>query len=248
MKEGWIAACMLLLASMACGQAAAEEPVGADEALLMDGRSGMDFPAGVGLSLAPPATLEFWVAATWEQPPDFDPCVLSLEGDDGVLWAVHVQADRQTLGLYTPQGFASVPVRLDDGRLHSVTLAAYSEQLTEFIVDGESVGFIPVGPSGQPGEVFHIGSLDGEQAPFKGVLARLRLWEGTPDEAETPPSLTAQSTVNGGSFALEVYGEPDADAELAAAAEAMGAVDDDLPLINLDADPVTADNNEETVQ
>lgn len=232
--ETLIAAFAVFLTGLAFGQSATGEPAGADEALWMDGRSGVDFPAASGLALTPPATLEFWVAATWEQVPDFDPCVLSLEGENGVVWAVHVQADRKAIGLFTPQGYATVPIRLDDGRLHSVALVATSAQFTEFVVDGEPAGALPLGPSGEVAALFHIGSLDGEQAPFKGVLARLRVWDGAADGTEDSVSLIAQSTVADGNFALEVYGEPDTDAELAAAAVAMSAIDDDQPLSSLD--------------
>ncbi len=109
------------------------EALATDEVLLLDVASGLDFQGGVSLTMSPPATLEFWVAATWIEEPAYDPCLFSLEGEDGVAYSVHVQADRRAIGLYAGGGYAALPFDFSDGRMHSVTLVSYSRHYPSFL-------------------------------------------------------------------------------------------------------------------
>jgi len=206
------------------------EALGEDEVLLLDVASGLDFRGGVSLSMAPPATLEFLVAATWSKEPAYDPCLLSLEGQDGVAYSVHVRADRKAIGLFASGGYATLPFDFSDGRMHSVTLVSYSSTLSEFFVDGNSVGVIPLGPPGIPAEMFHLGSLDGTQAPFTGALARLRFWQGVPVSGLAASDLLAQTTVEGQNMSLLMYAEPDEAKLMDRAAILMGTIEDDVRL------------------
>lgn len=183
----------------------------ADEIAVFDGDSRLDYPGSPALDLASPATIEFWVAAAWIEEPAYDPCVLAALGEAGLIVSVHITADRKAIGVYHGSEFAAVEFDFTDGLMHRVVLSAVAPDVTEVEIDGDTIGLLPLGLGrGEPVTSFHLGSLDGEQAPFVGALARLRVWDAVLDQDTPIDHLRAQSLFSGEGLSLAVYLPADA--------------------------------------
>ncbi len=86
---------------------------------------------------------------------------------------------------------------------------------------------IPLGTAGIPAEMFHLGSVNGSQAPFTGLLARLRFWQGVPVSGLEQSDLLAQTNIEGQNFSLLMYAEPDEVELMDRAAILMGTIEED---------------------
>ncbi|MGQ0698931.1 MAG: LamG-like jellyroll fold domain-containing protein [Panacagrimonas sp.] len=175
------------------------------EIAVFDGQSRLDYPGNPALNLRSPATVEFWVSAGWTQAPDYDPCVLASLGEAALNFAVHIAADRQAIGLFAKGAFAALPFDFRDGLMHHVAVISIADGLSEVQIDGASIGHLPLGFGDGPSLSFHLGSLDGEQAPFVGALARVRLWHAALDANTRPEDLAAQSMISPAELSLAVY-------------------------------------------
>ena len=195
-----------LLLTAGCVAPLMAQDLDADEIAVFDGESRLDYPGSPALDLSSPATVEFWVAPAWKEEPAYDPCVLSSVGEAGLIFAVHITADRKRIGVFDGASFVSLPFDFTDGLMHRVVLMAVAPQVTEVEIDGDTIGLLPLGlGDGSPSAAFHIGSLDGEQAPFVGALARLRVWDAVLDKNTSADSLRAQSLFSQDSLALALY-------------------------------------------
>jgi hypothetical protein len=184
--------------------AAAQTPDSA-ELVSFDGSTRLDFAGSAELAPSPPATLEFWVSPEWSAPLDYDPCVLSALGAAGVNYAVHIGGDRRSIKLFAGDRTASAPFDFSDRLMHHVALIAYDRELTEVQVDGRPIGRLGLGFPDAPTVSFHLGSLDGEQVPFIGRLARLRLWDSIVDASSSGEDLAAQLQPSAQGYALAIY-------------------------------------------
>lgn len=200
------AAALAVLASTATAQT-----LEADEVVVFDGQSRLDYPGSPALVPGFPATLEFWIAPAWQDPLAYDPCVVSSMGLEQVNYAVHIGADRQSIGLFVGDRHARLPFDFSDGRMHHVALLSYGPELTEVRINGASVGTLGLGLGNGPSLSFHLGSLDAEQAPLVGALARVRLWDSLLDEQTPPENLRAQSLFVGDQLSLAVYPREEVD-------------------------------------
>ena len=197
-----IPSAMLLAASTFPGYAQELAP---DEVAVFDGSSRLDYPGSPALELSAPASVEFWVSPGWRDVPAYDPCIVSSIGEAGVNFAVHITADRKSIGLYAGERFATLPFDFTDALMHHVALISFGPELTEVQIDGETAGLLKLGFAESPSVSFHIGSLDGEQAPFVSAVARVRLWNTVLGPDANPDDLAAQSTFSREGLALAVY-------------------------------------------
>jgi hypothetical protein len=176
-----------------------------DEVAIFDGESRLNYQGDQAFELSAPATVEFWVSAGWLETLDYDPCVLSSVGEAGINFAAHITGDRSAIGLYAGQRFASLPFDFTDEAIHHVAFFSLSSNLTEVQIDGVRRGLLAVGFQRSPSVSFHLGSLDGEQSPFVGALARVRLWTELAGPDTDPSALAAQSLFSSSSLSLAVY-------------------------------------------
>ncbi len=162
-------------------------PLGADAApasIRLDGQNGVTVPGDAALDLAFAGTIEFWIAPAWASSIDHDPTVLANVGETGVRYSIHVTADRKAIGLYAGENWQTVPFDFTDGRLHHVAMTTL-DGVTDVIVDGTSRGLLGLEYDGSvAGQTFVVGSFDGKVAPFKGMLAGLRIWNTPLVDAE----------------------------------------------------------------
>lgn len=184
-----------------------------EQVAFFSGKEGLDFDASPAFCLASPATVELWVKPTWVRSPGYDPCVLASIGERGVDFAIHISADKQSIGLYAGDRFLSAPFDFTGDVMHHLVIVSYGPGLSEVQVDGETVGLLDIGffPSVNLG--LHVGSLDGDQAPFIGAIARIRLWNapaGAEDEPD-PESLAAQSRFTDDGMEITTYPPPEDD-------------------------------------
>ncbi|MGQ0698929.1 MAG: hypothetical protein ACT4PZ_11890 [Panacagrimonas sp.] len=200
----WSAA--LVLAAGWCATPLMAQDLDADEIAVFDGESRLDYPGSPALDLSSPATVEFWVAPAWNEAPAYDPCVLASVGEAGLIFSVHITADRKRIGVFDGRSFVTLPFDFTDGLMHRVVLMAVAPEVTEVEIDGDTIGLLALGlGDGSPSAAFHIGSLDGEQAPFVGALARLRVWDAVLDDSTSADQLRAQTLFSQESLALAVY-------------------------------------------
>ncbi|MEN8158670.1 MAG: LamG domain-containing protein [Myxococcota bacterium] len=178
-------ACLVFL--LLCGPALSQPEATPFTPLLLDGQTSLTVEASPGLELGDASTIEFLIATAWEAEDGVDgyPAVLGrrepYEGDEpegfaaATQYSVHVTPDRQAIGLFDGERFASVPFDFSDSELHHVALVT-KEGRTTIYVDREARGTIELG-LGEPSELpLHLGSSDGGSELFMGALPSVRLW------------------------------------------------------------------------
>jgi len=151
----------------------------------LDGESSLDIAATRDLDLGDTGTIEFLVAAEWEEDPDYFPCVLAsrdvYDGDDpeglaaATRYSVHITGDRAQIGLWNGRDWAAVPFDFSDAEFHRVAIVTRGARST-IVVDGEIRGELEIGYGAASGLPFHVGSADGASDFFGGAISSLRLW------------------------------------------------------------------------
>jgi len=159
------------------------------EPLLLDGGTSLDVDSDPDLELGSSGTLEFWMAAVWDEDDDVThfPCVVGrrkpYEGDEAAGFAeatqysIHLTPDRQSIGLFNGDKWASVAFDFSDGKLHHVAFLT-RDASTQVVIDGVERGSIDVGYGSARDLPLHIGSSDGGSEFFIGALPSLRIWRG----------------------------------------------------------------------
>ena len=178
MNRKYLSLLLVLLVSAAPWFASAED-IAADELAVFDGETRLDYAGHPAFQFSTPATVEFWIAPSWLETAEFDPCVVSSLSENSVNFAICIGADRNSIGLYAGEKYASLPFDLSDDNLHHVAVISMTPEFTEVVVDGESQGLLELGFLNQGSSSFHLGSLDGEQSPFMGLIGRLPVRPGT---------------------------------------------------------------------
>lgn len=152
--------------------------------LELDGSNAIALPPDESLDLEVTGTIEFWVAAKWDEALDYDPAILADMGAEGPRYSVHITADKQALGLFSGDEWETAPFDFSDGKLHFVSLTTY-DGITEVSVDGELRGILSIGYAEEIiGAGFFIGTVNGVASPFVGSLAGLRIWDTAVDEED----------------------------------------------------------------
>lgn len=156
----------------------------------LDGNLSASFPDDVSLNFKRFGTVEFWVAAKWDNL-DYDPAIVSYLGNLGPRFAILMPADKKGIGMMVDQKWEVAPFDFSDGKMHHVAFIMIDSRTSVF-VDDELVSIMPVGIADLPAHSLSIGSFNGRDAGFVGVLAGLRIW----DSAVDPDDIAAYKLVD----------------------------------------------------
>jgi hypothetical protein len=172
LRQGTLAllACSLWLGPTAAAQA--YEP----DVMVFDGELSLDFPPSPRLALATGGTLEFWVAPDWTADPGYDPVIISSAGPEGPSYLVAMLRERDGIAFAAGDEEAVFLFDFSDGQLHHVAISQYADGI-EVYIDGRQVGSEPIMALDLPVTGVWLGSIDGENNTFRGVVAGLRLWQ-----------------------------------------------------------------------
>ena len=156
----------------------------------LDGQVSASFPDDVSLNFKRFGTIEFWVAAKWDSL-DYDPAIVSYLGNLGPRFAILMPADKKGIAMMADQKWEVAPFDFSDGKLHHVAFIVIDSRTSVF-VDDELVAILPIGIADLPAHSLSIGSFNGRDAGFVGVLAGLRIW----DSAVDPDDIAAYKLVD----------------------------------------------------
>lgn len=189
-----------------------------------NGETAVTFPDDVALNFKRFATIEFWVAATWDQL-EYDPAIISYLGNQGPRFAVLIPADKKGIGFMADQKWQVAPFDFSDGKLHHVAFVVIDSRTAVF-VDDELAALLDIGIADLPAHSLNIGSFNGRDAGFVGALAGLRIWDtaldpddialykmtqlSTPEGAEHPAidTLVGVSDFANGKIGFALLDEP----------------------------------------
>lgn len=146
------------------------------DVLELDGTETLQFPADERMVLTGGSTIEFWVQPDWTTDPGYDPVVLSNAGPEGPLYLVALLRDRDGLGIMIGEQSAIAAFDFTDGKMHHVAIIDDGTSIA-MLVDGSPVGIAEMTSKRLPSAGFWIGSSDGQNDPFVGAIAGLRLWD-----------------------------------------------------------------------
>lgn len=163
-----------LAAIMAAQPAAAQQYQ--PDIIELNGSFPVFFDPDPALSIADGGTLEFWLQPDWTDVPQYEPVILSNAGPDGVSYLIAMLPDRQGIVLYSGDEEFIFMFDFTDGKMHHVTLNVFEDGVN-MLIDGENVGEYDAKPVDLPSDGLFVGSIDGEQYPFIGAMAGLRLWD-----------------------------------------------------------------------
>ncbi|MEZ5459967.1 MAG: LamG domain-containing protein [Steroidobacteraceae bacterium] len=151
-----------------------------------DGSGGMAFATEPILTLPAGGTLEFWVAADWQDSPGYDPILFANAGSASVAWQVAISADRQSLLVRSGTQEGRFAADFRDGRTHHVGIIAFSDE-TYVLIDGNLAAAVAMTLQEVPTDALWVGAGYGNTRPFTGAIAGLRVW----DVALEPEELVA---------------------------------------------------------
>ncbi|MEO0410471.1 MAG: LamG-like jellyroll fold domain-containing protein [Pseudomonadota bacterium] len=162
------------LAALVAAQPAAAQQYQPD-IIELNGNFPVFFDPDPALTIADGGTLEFWVQPDWTSTPDFEPVILSNTGPQGVSYLIAMLPDRQGIVLYSGDDDYVFMFDFSDGKMHHVALNVFEDGLN-MLVDGENVGEYDASLADLPSGGLFVGSIDGEEDPFFGAMASLRIW------------------------------------------------------------------------
>ena len=140
-----------------------------------DGSSTLAFEPAASLFLGQAGTIEFWVTPDWRDTPDYDPVILSNAGPEGASYLIALLRDRDGLVLVSGEEEFLVAYDFTDAQMHHVALV-HEDGKTIAYVDGQSQGGTEFRIQDLPSLGLWVGSADGENYPFEGAIAELRIW------------------------------------------------------------------------
>lgn len=146
------------------------------DVMVFDGEMSLDFPPSPRLVLAEGGTLEFWVAPDWSTDPGYDPVIITSAGPEGPAYLVAMLRERDGIAFAAGEEEAVFLFDFTDGQLHHVAISQYVDGI-EVYIDGRQVGSEPIMALDLPVTGVWLGSIDGDNNAFRGVLAGLRLWQ-----------------------------------------------------------------------
>jgi hypothetical protein len=146
------------------------------DSIQFNGRNGLAFPPRPAFSIADGGTIEFWVSPDWKNSPDYDPVIVSSAGQQGISFLIALLRDRDGLAFAAGDEEYVVAFDFTDNKLHHVAVSQLSDGVVIFI-DGKPVGSSPLKAAKLPAAGFWVGSIDGKNSPFRGVVAGLRIWK-----------------------------------------------------------------------
>lgn len=141
-----------------------------------DGTNNLSFPPDSALTLNGGGTIEFWVAPDWQKTPDYEPVILSNTGELGPSYLVTMLQDKLGVAVYAGDNRLEAPFDFTDGQMHFVAIVDLGDELNVLIdnllVATGRMTFVDLPSSG-----FWIGTSDGENFPFVGAVAGMRIWD-----------------------------------------------------------------------
>jgi len=156
------------------------------DVLRLDGTDSLAFDADPILDPADQATIEFWVQASWEGDPGFDPVVVASSGEEGPAYLVAILKEKDGLILASGEMSDIAPFDFSDGAMHHVALVDYGDY-TQARIDQQVVAELEVDLMALPSQGLFIGSAGGGDDGFEGAIGGFRLW----DVAVEPVNLEA---------------------------------------------------------
>jgi concanavalin A-like lectin/glucanase superfamily protein len=126
-------------------------------------------------------TVEFWVAAGWENDPGYDPVLIYHAGSTRLLFALSMLGDRGGLSLQTDSQIDELFVSFADDQLHHIALVNLGDSVG-LMVDGQVIGAFQVSLVKGDSTEFRFGSAPGPSAEFVGALGGFRIWDITVDQ------------------------------------------------------------------
>ena len=172
LKKGTLA---LLVCSLWLGAGTVVQAYEPD-VMVFDGEVSLDFPPSPRLALAEGGTLEFWVAPDWSTDPGYDPVIITSAGPEGPAYLLAMLRDRDGIAFAAGDEEAVFLFDFTDGQLHHVAISQYADGI-EVYIDGRQVGSEPIMALDLPVTGVWLGSIDGTNNTFRGVLAGLRMWQ-----------------------------------------------------------------------
>lgn len=146
--------------------------------LSLNGEQSYVFTSDNRLSIWDGGTVEFWVAADWKETPDYNPVVLSNSGPSGILYEIAIRADKKGMTIQSTDQIGGVDFDFSDPQMHHIGIVNLGDQIIAMI-DGKIVGATTVQLKDIPSSELRIGSAQGDNAPFHGAIAGLRIWDKT---------------------------------------------------------------------
>lgn len=166
-----IAVWLLALAYSTTAMGEAYDP----DVIELDGTFALDYPADPQLGLAHGGTIEFWVAPDWQADPGYDPVIIANAGPEGPSYLIAMLRDRDGLAFAAGDEEAVFLFDFTDEQLHHVAVSQLDDGIV-VMIDGRVAGDSDLQALDLPSAGFWVGSIDGENNRFHGVLAGLRIW------------------------------------------------------------------------
>lgn len=143
---------------------------------VFDGTNSVSLPGHFALDVVASGTIEFFVAAKWRGKAPHDPVIFSALTPKGPRYAVAITGDKQAIGLAREEDWDMTEFDFSDGKMHHVAFVVMNG-VTDVYIDYEHEDTLLTGFGSEDVTSFHLGSLNGAVAPFKGALANLRIWD-----------------------------------------------------------------------
>lgn len=172
----------LPLATLIFCQAAAlaQEPTYQPDVQMFDGQESLSFPTNGALSLTDGGTIEFWVAPSWDEALQYNPVVLSNHGEDGILFEIAIDADKQAFSLVSADQMDSFAHDFGDGSVHHVAIINLDDRVVA-IVNGQIAGSSSLSFANLEPRTLDIGSAKDGALPFSGAIGAIRFWDAAID-------------------------------------------------------------------
>ena len=137
---------------------------GPDQGLLLDGAGyaslgsvpDFDFGSGTG-------SVEAWVRADWSTSPGYNPCLFADRNGGTVNWSIHMNSDKQAIGMWNGTAYQTVPMPSAGTNWHHVAVVFDSGTMAMYW-DGISLGTLAQPLGGTPSSV----QLGSSRRPNRG--------------------------------------------------------------------------------
>lgn len=146
------------------------------DVLELDGTDTLAFDPAPAFEPASQSTIEFWVQPKWEETPEFDPVVLASSGTDGAAYLIAIQREKDGLSVISGDQVDVTPFDFNDGELHHVALIDLGGPVG-VVIDGELIDELDMTFQAMETEGFYIGSANGGEDGFEGIIGGLRIWD-----------------------------------------------------------------------
>ncbi|WP_415402873.1 LamG-like jellyroll fold domain-containing protein [Tateyamaria sp. SN3-11] len=164
----------------------------------------LEMPDGLGYffdwdpayDMAGGGTIEFWTMPFFEEAPGYEPFIVSSAGELGASYAVAMTEARDGLVLLAGDEEGVIGYDFTVGRPHHVAINIYEDGTVVYVNGEPRADFDFVVPA-LPATALFLGTANGEDAGYQGMIAQLRFW-GTPvdpdylDEFKLKPPLSPE--------------------------------------------------------